>query len=164
MSEKPAPAPGIPGHTWPQPLWRWFCVRRRRDGPAVAIAVTMIPQSFEARPLRGTSQANGGRCCPHSYFLKFTGNRDRSETEIDSLAVKPFQSFKKLFWFFPGGLPKRARPAGTGGSSVDEAAKPDIHHQANRQENKQCGGAAVAHERQRNAGNRHSADHHSHVY
>ena len=49
-------------------------------------------------------------------------------------------------------------------SSVDEAANPDIHHQTNRQENKQRGGASVAHKRQRNAGDRHSANHHSHIY
>lgn len=71
---------------------------------------------------------------------------------------------KKLVRSNPGGLPKRALPRGTGGSSVDEAAKPDIHHQANRQENKQRGGTAVAHERQRNPGHRHSADDHGHVY
>jgi hypothetical protein len=50
----------------------------RGDGADAAIAETMIPQSIEASPLRGTSQANGGRCCPHSYFLKFTGDRERS--------------------------------------------------------------------------------------
>jgi hypothetical protein len=43
----------------------------RGDGADAAIAETMIPQSIEASPLRGASQANGGRCCPHSYFLKF---------------------------------------------------------------------------------------------
>src|SRR2546430_6538903 len=48
--------------------------------------------------------------------------------------------------------------------SVDEAAKPDIHHQTNRQENKQRGGTSVTHQWQRNAGYRHSPDDHCHVY
>jgi hypothetical protein len=48
--------------------------------------------------------------------------------------------------------------------SVDEPANPDIHHQTNRQKNKQCGRAPVAHQRQRDAGDRHSANHHSHIY
>src|ERR1700730_1790060 len=36
------------------------------DGRNRATAETIIPQSIEASPLRGASQANGGRCCPHS--------------------------------------------------------------------------------------------------
>jgi hypothetical protein len=40
-------------------------------GGLEATAELKIPQSFEANPLRGASQANGGRCCPHSYFLNF---------------------------------------------------------------------------------------------
>src|SRR5205823_4586030 len=53
--------------------------------------------------------------------------------------------------------------AGGGGRSVDKAAKPNVHHQTNRQENKQRGGASVAHQRQRNAGDGHRANHHRHV-
>ena len=48
--------------------------------------------------------------------------------------------------------------------SVDEPANPDIHHQTNRQKNKQCGRTPVTHQRQRDAGDRHSANHHSHIY
>ena len=58
------------------------------------------------------------------------------------MVINPFQSFLNLD---PRGQPKRTRQTGTGGSSVDEAAKPYIHHQANRQENKQRGGTSVAH-------------------
>jgi hypothetical protein len=47
---------------------------------------------------------------------------------------------------------------------IDEAAEPDIHYQADRHEHKQSGRAAVAHERQRNAGHRHSADDHGHIH
>jgi hypothetical protein len=39
------------------------------DGADAAITEKMVPQSFEANPLRGASQANGGRCCPHSISL-----------------------------------------------------------------------------------------------
>jgi hypothetical protein len=59
--------------------------------------------------------------------------------------------------------PQAARSA-LANRSVDEPANPDIHHQTNRQKNKQCGRAPVAHQRQRDAGNRHSANHHSHIY
>ena len=80
-----------------------------------ATAELTIPQSFEANPLRGASQANGGRCCPHSYFLKFTGDRERPNTKNGCRAVNPFQSFLKLILNLrPGGQPKRARQTGTG--------------------------------------------------
>src|ERR1700726_2238675 len=46
-----------------------------------ATAELTIPQSFEANPLRGASQANGGRRCPHSYSLNFTGDRERPNTK-----------------------------------------------------------------------------------
>ena len=62
-----------------------------------ATAELTIPQSFEANPLRGASQANGGRCCPHSYFLNFTGDRERPKRKNGNWAVNPFQSFLKLF-------------------------------------------------------------------
>jgi len=113
------------------------------DGGDAAITETMIPQSIEADPLRGASQANGGRCCPHSYFLKFSGDRERSKTT--AWRSNRSNHLETNLQLCPHALPRRARPTGTGGSSVDEAAKPDIHHQANRQENKQRGGTSVAH-------------------
>jgi len=47
---------------------------------------------------------------------------------------------------------------------IYEAAEPDIHYQADRHEHKQSGRAAVAHERQRNAGHGHSPNDHGHIY
>jgi hypothetical protein len=107
-----------------------------------AITNDVFPQAIEARataagPLPETFRANGGRCCPHSSSPKF---------QTGAAFVKSGE---------------RSAPAN---GSVDEAAQPDIHHQANRQENKQRGRTPVAHQRQRDAGDRHSADHHSHVY
>jgi hypothetical protein len=52
----------------------------------------------------------------------------------------------EILKILPGeALLKSGTSLGTGGSSVDEAAKPDIHHQANRQENKQRSGTPVTH-------------------
>src|SRR4029077_17004967 len=109
-------------------------------GRLEATSEMITPQSFEANPLRGASQANGGRCCPHSYFLKFTGDRERPNTKNGCKAVNPFQSFLKLNFESTPGRPAEASTSnGHWRSSVDEAAKPYIHHQANRQENKQRG-------------------------
>src|SRR5262245_13009904 len=47
---------------------------------------------------------------------------------------------------------------------IYEAAKPDVHYQADRHEHEQSGRAAVAHQRQRNAGHGHSAYDHGHIY
>src|SRR5262245_32047169 len=47
---------------------------------------------------------------------------------------------------------------------IYEAAKPDIHYQADRHEHKQSSRATVAHKRQRNAGHGHSPDDHGHIY
>jgi hypothetical protein len=61
-------------------------------------------------------------------------------------------------------LPKQTPRAGLAAGSVNEAAKPNIHNQTYRQENKQRSGPPVAHERKRDAGHGHSAYDHSYVY
>src|SRR5580700_477681 len=61
-------------------------------------------------------------------------------------------------------LPEQTPRAGLAVGSVNEAAKPNIHNQTNRQENKQRSGTPVTHERKRDAGHGHSADDHRHVY
>src|SRR5207302_13847 len=49
-------------------------------------------------------------------------------------------------YFFSGAAPgKRRRHTALAARSVDEAAKPDVHHQANRQKHKQRGGTPVTH-------------------
>ncbi len=68
----------------------------RGDGAKAAIAETIFPQSIEANPLRGASQANGGRCGPQSNFLKVSGDRERSEKQRLQSGL-PFQSSLKLF-------------------------------------------------------------------
>jgi hypothetical protein len=102
-----------------------------------------LPFAYEAGPLPGG--ANGGRCCPHTDFPD-------SETIFRTRAA--LIRLKRI----------QAACSGLANRSVDEPANPDVHHQTYRQENKQCGGASVAHQRQRNAGDRHSANHHSHIY
>src|SRR5690242_7087711 len=67
-------------------------------------------------------------------------------------------------YFFRCVPTKWERHAELAAGSVDEAAKPNVHHQTNRQENKQRGRASVAHQRQRNAGDGHRAYHHRHVH
>ena len=57
-----------------------------------------------------------------------------------------------------------AKRSGLAARLVDEAANAHVHHQTNRQENKQRGRAPVAHQRQRDAGNRHIADNHGHIH
>ena len=109
-----------------------------------ATAELIIPQSFEANPLRGASQANGGRCCPHSYFLNFTGDRERPNTKT-ATGRSTRSNHLKLFEATPGRPAEAGTSNGHWRSSVDEAAEPYIHHQANRQENKQRGGTSVAH-------------------
>src|ERR1700730_10403706 len=108
-------------------------------GRLEATAEMIIPQSFEANPLRGASQANGGRCCPHSYFLKFTGDRERPNTKTAAGRSTRSKRCKNKFETTPGRPAEAGTSNGPWRSSVDEAAKPYIHHQANRQENKQRG-------------------------
>ena len=48
-------------------------------------------------------------------------------------------------------------------SSVHKAAKPNVVHQAQHQKYGEHARAAVTHKRQRNAGDRHAADHHAHI-
>ena len=62
-------------------------------------------------------------------------------------AVLTLESYIPKQKLFPVRSAEAGTSHGTGGSSVDEAAKPDIHHQANRQEYKQRGGTPVTHER-----------------
>src|SRR6266404_7455565 len=57
-----------------------------------------------------------------------------------------------------------AKRSGLAARLVDEAANSHVHHQTNRQENKQCSRAPVAHQRQRDASNRHITDHHGHIH
>jgi len=61
-------------------------------------------------------------------------------------------------------LPEQTPRAGLAAGSVNEAAKPNIHNQTNRQENKQRSGTPVTHERKRDTSHGHSADDHRHVY
>lgn len=63
-----------------------------------------------------------------------------------------------------GSLPKQTPHTGLAAGSVNEAAKPNIHNQTNRQENKQRSGTPVTHERKRDTGHGHSTDDHRHVY
>ena len=57
-------------------------------GKLEATAEKIIPQSFEANPLRGASQANGGRCCPHSYFLNLPATAS-GQTQKRQLGGQP---------------------------------------------------------------------------
>ena len=100
------------------------------------------PLAFEAiaiagNPSPGRSRASGGRCCPHSFNPN----------------IRPGAAFNVA-----------AKRSGLAARLVDEAANAHVHHQTNRQENKQRGRAPVAHQRQRDAGNRHIADHHGHIH
>lgn len=54
---------------------------------------------------------------------------------------------RKAVDYFTGAFRRSKNVTRAGGSSVDEAAKPDIHHQANRQKNKQRGGTPITHQR-----------------
>jgi hypothetical protein len=83
-----------------------------------------LPLAYEAGPLPGG--ANGGRCCPHT-------NIPDSETIFRTGAA--LIRLKRI----------QAACSGLANRSVDEPANPDVHHQTNRQENKQCGRASVAH-------------------
>ena len=92
--------------------------------PGVAGANDVRPQAIEAlaiagKPLPGNARASGGRCY-HSTVPKLT---------------EPARLFPK----------KQAERSALANRLVDEAAKPDIHHKANRQKNKQCSRASVAH-------------------
>ena len=58
----------------------------------------------------------------------------------------------------------KAEPrAGLANGSINEAAEPNIHHQADGHKNKQRGGTPVAHERQGDTSHRHSTDDHGHI-
>lgn len=67
--------------------------------------------------------------------------------------------------YLSGGICRSKRLArDPAAGSVNEAAKPNIHNQTNRQENKQRSGTPVTHKWKRDAGHGHSADDHGHVY
>src|SRR6202048_3652200 len=103
-----------------------------------ATAETIIPQSFEPNPLRGASQANGGRCCPHPKFLNCAGDSERPTTKTTA-GRSTRSNHLKLFESTPGRPAEAGTLNGHWRSSVDEAAKPYIHNQATRQENKNNG-------------------------
>ena len=106
-----------------------------------------VPLAYEAGPLPESFRANGGRCCPHSKIL------------VSMAPRKPGPPLP-----IRRDLPKQTPRAGPAAGSVNEAAKPNIHNQTNRQENKQRSGTPVTHKRKRDAGHGHSADDHGHVY
>jgi hypothetical protein len=61
-------------------------------------------------------------------------------------------------------LPEVQSALGSGFGLIDEAAKPDIHHQTNRQENKQRGRTTVTHQGQRYSRYGHRPDDHGHIH
>jgi len=148
-SQKSAPLPGMPGRTLATLVGKWLGVRSQRGWPLGGHR-----QKRRSSVCRGWSVAGkrAGRSAddagPHSKSFLLAPAGPGSTNPISS----PVRSLK------------RKRHTALAAWSVDEAAKPDIHHQANRQENKQRGGTPVTHQRQRDAGYRHSADHHCHVY